>query len=341
MIKLRKLLRSKYKFVIITVVVVILLLFVQKSRSNSEHKVETARVKQGNLKEELVLSGEINASEKATLRFQTSGRLAYIAVHEGQWVKKGQVIARLDSRELQKKLNKDLNLFLSKRYSFDQTKDDNKDKAITDAIKRVIDTSQNDLNNTVIDVELQKIALDFSTLTTPISGIVTSVATKVAGVNITPAQAEFEIINPETIFFTATADQTEVTKLKEGMGVALSLDAFPDNPLDGEIKTIAYTPKSGETGTVYEFTVNLTSSRIENPLRIGMTGDATITTEEKKNVLYLPIKYVKLDKSKPYVFITKDKKITKKTVTTGLETENRIEILSGLKNKDLVYDQAQ
>ncbi len=64
----------------------------------------TYKVKRQNLKESLTFSGEIDAEEKVTLRFQTSGRLSWVGVKEGDFVKKFQTIASLDQREVKKKL---------------------------------------------------------------------------------------------------------------------------------------------------------------------------------------------------------------------------------------------
>ncbi|OGK16527.1 hypothetical protein A2690_04220 [Candidatus Roizmanbacteria bacterium RIFCSPHIGHO2_01_FULL_39_12b] len=336
-----KLFWSKKNILIVIIVITATFFFVQKNLSQASDKIETTKVKQGDIQEELILSGEIDAGEKVTLRFQTSGRLSYVGVKTGQWVNRGQVIASLDRRELQKKLKKELNTFVNERYDFDQTKDDNKDKALTDAIRRTLDKSQNDLNNAIIDVELQKIALDFATLITPISGTVTNVTSPIAGVNITPSQAEFEIINPNSLLFVATADQTEVTKLSDGLFSDISLDSYPDESLAGSVKRVSFTPKTGETGAVYEIEVAIDSPRLIKKLRLGMTGDISFITRKSENTFYLPIEFVKFTGSKPFVYVRQNNKIVKKTVTTGIETEDKIEITSKLKKGDIVYDKAR
>ncbi len=70
--------------------------------SKTNIKTDTARVKRGNLEEKLIISGLIDAEEKVTLRFQTSGRLSWVGVKEGDLVKKYQGIATLDQREIKK-----------------------------------------------------------------------------------------------------------------------------------------------------------------------------------------------------------------------------------------------
>lgn len=301
-------------------------------------------VKRQNLKETLSLSGSIDAGEKVTLRFQSSGRISWVGVKVGDYVKKYQGVASLDQRELKKTLEKYLNTYVNERYDFEQTHDDywQKQYALSDGLKReaerIIKKSQNDLNNTVLDVELKNLALEYSNLWTPIEGIVTKVGSQFAGVNATPTQAEFEIINPKTVYFSATADQNDVVKLKEGENGEIILDAYPDKPLSGKITMISFVPKEGETGTVYEVKIILDEANNLYKYRFGMTGDASFTQKEKKDVLSIPSNYIKSEKGKKYVMKKKNGGKTKAYITTGEEIDNSIEITSGLLPGDTIYD---
>ncbi len=324
-------------------IVVILILFVgfffyKRQVLQNTKKVESTRVKRGELKETLTLSGNVDADERVILRFPTSGRLAWVGVKKGDYVKKYQVIATLDQRSVKKQLQKELNDFSKTRLDLDQNRDNNKSNVITDTIQRILDKSQFDVSNAVLDVELQDLAIEFSRLVTPIEGIVTATTAPFAGVNIAPTQAEFEIINPKTIFFVANADQTEVTQLSEGLKGELILDSYADVPFDGTIDKIAFTPTPGETGTVYAVKFIFTHDVNNSAYRVGMTGDVTFTTKSKQNVLYLPIKFIKEENDKKYVFVMKEGKQTKRSVKTGLETDTSIEITSGLSEGNVIYD---
>lgn len=325
------------KIVAVAAIVIVGLVFFKLRGSKNDKKVETAKVQRGNLSEALTISGSIDADERVVLRFQTAGRLSYVGVKKGDTVKKGQLIAALDQRSVKKNLQKELNDFVKSRDTLDETRDTYDGVALTDTIRRALASTQYDVNNAVIDVELQQLAIEYSSLTSPISGIVTAVTSPYAGVNITTTQAEFEIINPTTVYFTANADQTEVTQLHEGMEGKLILDSFADKTLHGKIDTIAYTPTAGETGTVYAVKFVITDPS-ETIYRIGMTGDVSFITQSKKDILYVPIKFVKEDNGTKYVTVEKKGKQIRQTVTTGIETDNNIELTSGLSLGDIVYD---
>ena len=284
------------------------------------------------------MSGEINAEEKATAKFQTSGMLTWVGVKEGDYVKKYQALASLDKRELEKNLKKYLNTFLDSRWDLDQQRADYKDKAITDAMKRILDQAQFDLDNVIIDVEIKDIALKFANLTSPIDGIVTRVGTPYAGINITATNAEFDIVNPKTVYFSANAEQGDVVNLKKGMRAEIILDPYPDKKLTGDVYFIGFIPKTGETGVVYDIKLKLNDNNNDYKYKIGMTGDVNFLLHEKKDILAVSNNYVKSQNGKKYVWQIKKGKKVKQFISIGEEIEGSIEIISGLQEGDIIYD---
>ncbi len=333
-------LKKRYKLILIIALLVFggFLCYRNFFAAKNGKKVDSVKVKRGTLEEILTISGQVEADEKVTLRFQTSGRLAWVGVKEGDYVKKYQSIASLDQREMKMNLDKYLNTYMSERWDFEQTRDDYKDTFITDKIKRIKEQTQFDLNNTVTDVEIKNLAIELANMFTPIEGIVTRVASPYAGVNVTATQAEFDIVNPKTVYFSALADQTEVTELFDGKPGELTLDAYPESTFSGTIKNISFNPKSGETGTVYAVKFLFDGDNTGYKYRLGMAGDLSFVTKRKEDALYLPTKFVKDDKSKKYVQIKKNGQTEKVYVETGMETDSSIEITKGVTEGTIVFD---
>lgn len=333
----RKLSRTR-KILLLTVIVVVAII-IYGNLNKKKVVVLTASVKRGNLKQVLTIPGTMDAEEKAVLKFQTSGRLAWVGVKEGNYVKKYQSIASLDQTDLKKTLQKKLNDYLTNRWTFDQTtKDDYKDKALTDTITRLKDKAQFSLNNAVLDVELQDITVKYANLWTPIEGFVTKAEPKYAGVNITSTTAEYDVVNPGSIYFSANADQTEVTRLKEGAAGELVLDPYPAEKITGAVKNISFMPKAGESGTVYEVKFFFSNDNSDYRFRLGMTGDLSFVIAKKDDVLYLPIRFVLEKDNKNYVTVLKNNKKSQTNVETGLETDDNIEITSGLQEGEIVTE---
>ena len=315
----------------------------QRTAQAKKEKDSTYTIKRQDLKETLALSGEISADEHVILRFPTSGRLAWVGVKVGDTVKKFQSLASLDQREVKKNLQKKLLTYAQTRNSFDQVGSDNQrigdqptnDLDLGDKMKRLLENSQYGLDSSVLDVEITNLSLEYSNLFTPIAGVVTRVDSKYAGVNITAAQAEFEIINPETLYFTFTADQTEITKLKDGMRGEMTFDAFPDQKKEGALYYISYTPKTGETGTVYEGRLRIDASDLSQ-YRFGMTGDSTFTLSEKSNVVAIPSNYVKTDVTGKYVMKLINGKQEKTYLTVGPDIDGFYEVRKGLEEGSVI-----
>lgn len=321
-------------------------LFFYNSRATKakEIKTKTYKVTRQDLVDALDISGQVDAHEKATLQFQTSGLLAWVGVKEGDYVKKFQVLASLDKKQLQNQMSQLLNTYMTNRWNFEQTQSDNKNwqtNGMTDvareAVKRTVEKTQFSLNNAVLAVEAENLTMRFVNLWTPIEGLVTGIDTPNSGVNVTPASANFMIVNPKTIYFSAVADQTEVTKLKVGSRGTVTLDSFPDKKIEGMIESIGFTPKAGETGTVYEVKIGLGVSNLDYAIRMGMTGDINFVFKEIKNVLTVPTAYITTEENKKYVEVVVGDTKNKTEITTGDTIDGLSEILTGLKENDLIY----
>ena len=199
-----------------------------------------------------------------------------------------------------------------------------------------MEQSQFDLNNSVIDVELQALAKEYAYLYTPIEGIVTRADVAQAGVNIVPSQAQYEIVNPGTLYFSAAADQTEVVQLLEGKQGQITFDAYPDNTTSGEIYQISFTPKQGESGTIYEVRVFL--DKMIDQYRLGMTGDITFTLRESPDVIAIPQRYIISQDGKQYVEKNVGKERQRVEITVGKEVDGDVEIIRGMQEGDIIHE---
>lgn len=297
-------------------------------------------VKRTTLEDTISFAGEIDADEKATMQFQVSGKLAWVGVKEGDYVQQGQMIASLDQQLLQKQMQRYLNTFGKVRNDFDQDKDiygDNIPAQTDDEFKRLFANSQLDLNNAVLDVEIQSIAFQNANISSPISGVVTRVDAPYAGVNITPA-TQFEVINPGTVYFSATIDQTDLPSINEGLTGEITLDAYPEDKVSGTIQSVSFTPIVGETGTVYEAKVNILNMGTMQ-YRLGMTGDITFTLGKRDNVLVIPLRFLKTEGDDYFVNKKEGNSSKKVEIEIGEEYNGEIEVTKGLAEGDIIYEQ--
>lgn len=325
------------KKVIIALLVIGLVVFFYFRNKNKV--IETATIQKGNIKEELILSGEISATNYAKLSFETPGKIVFVGVAEGDKVSKGKLISKLDTTVL----NSSYQIALSNLRTaeatvaniHDQVKNHDNDESF--AQKDLRTTAEANKDKAYEAMLIARRNLDGASLYAPFAGIITYLNHPFTEVYTNLGAVEAEIIDPGTIFFNVLADQTEVTKLTNGQKVTIVLDSFEDKEYEATIKTISFSPKVGETGSVYPIKITFTNVDLPTSnFKIAMTGDARFTLSEKENVLYVPSNFVKQDKDGSFIKVSKSDKKT--YVTTGIESENGIEIMGDIQEGQTVYD---
>jgi len=329
---------KKRRLIIIGIILLITIgfsFFFQQKQSKKE-KIKTTIVKQENLVQSVSASGKIKSEKEVTLKFQTSGQLAWVGVKKGDWVEKWQAIASLDKRKLQQSLEKELIDYMNQRWDFEQQHDDYQNDVITDSMKRILEKSQFDLNRDVLDVEVADLAIKLATIITPIEGIVIKVEMPVSGVNITPATAEFIVADPNEVYFEVNIDEVDIAGINVGQKALLALDTYPEEEIKAEVKQISFQSKtSSGGGTVFPVKISLPNN--ENlRFRLGMNGDAEVILEEKEAVLVIPTSALFIKKDKRYVFVVNNNILQQKEVQAGLETDTEIEIIQGLEKDEVI-----
>ncbi len=287
------------------------------------------------LTKELHLAGHIEAEEKVDLRFKTGGKLAWVGVKEGNWVHKYQPLASLDKYQLERDFRKALAAYLKVRNHFEQ---ENADYGywqhwfeLNDRVKRLLANDQYDLNRAVADVELAKMALDEATLITPIAGLVTQVSQPYAGVNITPTEAVFRVVNPDSVYFWAEVDEDGVTWLKPGMAATVSLDAYPGKTFAARLTAVSFNSLGSGSNPSYRVKMRFLVDNHDLKFRLGMDGEAVVKVATVKNALVVPALAVE-NGPPPVVYLWRQHRRYRQPVKIGLSTDEWVEIKQGLKD---------
>lgn len=311
--------------------------FYQKNKPTQENFTFVHPIRQ-EIVETVELSGTVDAKQRAHLRFAMGGKITYLGAQEGDAVKKWQTIATIDQATLQKQLQQNLNMYMKQRWDWDQTQSDieNNYAGLSETERRTVDKEQFDLNNSVLSVEIQDIAIQNTRLTAPFDGILTKSPVSVPGVTLLGSDY-FELINPATVIFRAYVDEDDVVKIKQGQTAQIELDAFRNETTQSSVSYISYTSVQGRDGTVFIVEFPLTSDAMNMPFRIGMNGDAIVTVNQKSDVLTIPLIATIFRDDATYVKVKNEAgEIEERIIETGLESEELIEVVSGLSENDVV-----
>ena len=181
-------------------------------------------------------------------------------------------------------------------------------------------------------------------VTAPISGMITNI-------NISPGQylsgsaggaaaannPQMLIVNPKSLVADITLNEVDVVKVRSGQNVQLTFNAINSLNLTGTVTSI--NPIGTISQGVVTYSIVVTPSLFNSQLKSGMSVTATITTEVKNNVIYIPSSAIKSNSSGQYVQILRNNRPVNLTVQTGLVTNNGTEITKGLQVGEKIITQ--
>jgi HlyD family secretion protein len=326
---------TKRNIIILIVVVLITGLWI-KNRNDSQAKTKkttrVVEVTKGEVVASITVSGEILAEKQAVLHFPASGKLGYIGVKTGDMVKKWQTLAALDLGDLQTVQSRAFYQYQAAdayaKLIEDAVKDHDSDETFTQKNSRVAAQTARDI---AYDSWLAaQRAVNNARLTAPFAGVITNITANAIGDTVSVTDG-VTLIDPQSLYFSADVDESDIGKISMDQPVMITLDAFGAEKFPGKITDVGYVSHVSSTGaTVFSVKVMLTGEKLPT-LRMGMNGDAEIILATKNNVLTLPFDAV-IDGS----VIMSGKEENKVKIDVGLEGVNTVEIKAGLNEGDKV-----
>ena len=285
------------------------------SGGKKEEKItfDTAAVAPANIMNSITATGTIEPVTSVTVGTQVSGIVSKLFVDYNSVVKKGQVIAELDKTNLMSQLNtaktqlataqSQLNYQTAnyKRYKTLFEKGlvaaddfDNAKLSYTQAKEQVASAKE--------EVQRAQTNLSYATITSPIDGVVLSKSVEegqtVAASFSTPELFTIaqDLTNMQVV---ADVDEADIGDVKEGERVTFTVDAYPDDTFEGEVKQVRQ--EATTTNNVVTYEVVISAPNADLKLKPGLTANVTIYTAERKVVLSVPSKALRFTPQKETV----------------------------------------
>lgn len=170
-----------------------------------------------------------------------------------------------------------------------------------------------------------------ATLQAPFDGIVTAV-------NVSPGEwasgVVIELVDMSSLQVVLNVDETDIGNLSPNQPATITLEAWPDRPLSGQVVYIA--PKSQSSSDLVTYQVRLSIQADDLPLRAGLTANAELITARREGVLLVPNRAITADRQtgKYYVHLKRGDQIVQTEVQIGLRDNTHTEILSGVQAGD-------
>ncbi|HHE76833.1 MAG TPA: efflux RND transporter periplasmic adaptor subunit, partial [Candidatus Parcubacteria bacterium] len=182
-------------------------------------------------------------------------------------------------------------------------------------------------------IEALKNKISKSVLTAPGRGQIIDIKKK-EGEVVQPIDTVISFLPAEKFQIDVDIYEEDIVKVKVGQPVDISLTAFPDKIIKGRVVSINPAQKIID-GVVY-YTVTISFLEEVDGVKPGMTADVTIIVAEKDNVLLAPKEAVESMDGKEDVRVYNNGKTEKREIKTGLEGEDFYEVVSGLKEGEMV-----
>lgn len=133
------------------------------------------------------------------------------------------------------------------------------------------------------------------------------------------------------------ANEVDIRKIKKDLKVKIGFDAFPEMQIEGIVTEVANVGEKKRGSDIKVFQVLIELKETNDNVRPGMTTSNIIITNEKKNVLSIPIEAIFSKDSISYVYAKSGFSVIKKQVELGDNNNDEIIIVNGLTEKDIVY----
>ena len=328
--KIPKILRSKK--VLLALAIVIIFAFIGTRGGADMGKIKTAQVEQKNIASEIVTAGKISSQSESTIHPAVNGKVVWVPVKEGDFVKKGQAIASLDKEKYEIALRQTEQDVVALDAELEKLYDGRRNKTSIESYDEKIErTALEAAKNKAYDEWLEaKRNLKDTVITSPFAGTVIEV-------NVHPGEEIFyttaiaKIADIENLNFTAELDDTDVGQIKEGQKTIVTLDAFPDEEILSQVESVSFVSNVTSSGSdVFEVKFNLEQ---EEDYRIGMNGESRIIIQEKEDVLAVPVEAI-FDEN--FVHVKTNGEFVKREVEKGIESDSEVEIVSGLSKDETV-----
>ncbi|MCB0315057.1 MAG: efflux RND transporter periplasmic adaptor subunit, partial [Calditrichaeota bacterium] len=271
--------------------------------SGAEMKYKEVTVTRGTFQEMVSANGIVRPIDRIEIKSKASGEIVALPVEQGDFVKKGDLIARLDQKDESaavKQAEADLDIAKAElaqaQRSFERRDQLFQENLISeeerDQIELSLAVAKGKLVQASTTLERARERFSESVVRAPIDGVILQkyveegqiIASGVS--NVSGGTAIVDIADMRSVYIEAGIDEIDIGKIRVGQAVAVEAEAYPQLKFRGSVIRIAPEAKIEQNVTLFDVIVE-----VENPegkLKSGMNSTIEITIVNEENVLLVP-----------------------------------------------------
>lgn len=305
-------------------------------------------VEYGSVEVTTPLSGKIEPNEEVSLLPTISGEVVKLNVEVGDYVKKGDVLFKIDPTQLQTAYDQAMASYELARSSLDAAKTSYDRmkmlyeegviaRADFEAAETQYTNAMLSLQQVEVSVNSAEDALKNATVLAPMNGYVTAVNI-VEGALATQASPAVTIADTTKLKINTSVSEYLISKISEGDKVDVYIKALSSEPYEGTITTLMKTP--GADALTYPITVTLDKKYSE--VMSGMFAEIRIVSDKREDVIVVPSDTVIVKNGKTIIVVLDEDELpVYREVEVGLDNGTEAEILSGLSEGETMVVKGQ
>lgn len=296
-------------------------------------RIDTVKTEIPNL--DYVANGNFAPAQELSFPAENSGRVIRVLVDEGSVVRKGQVLAVIKGDQLSVELTNAqaaYNTAIADRQRYENA------FQTGGVTKQQVDQAKLSVANAKARLDQARLSFGDATIKASINGIVNKRYIEPGSV-VSPGTNLFDLVDVSTLKLKVTVTEQQVANLKVGTAVKVKASVFPDKEYTGKVTFIA--PKADES---LNFPIEIQiASNPNNELKAGMYGSAVFSAGGAKQqpIMAISRKAFVGGVGNNQVFVVKDSTAQLVKVVSGRIMGEEVEVLSGLKEGEIVVVSGQ
>lgn len=280
-----------------------------------EHKIE--------------IRGNVESRTNLNVSAEMMGQLTALNIREGQSVKEGQVLATIDSDNLQKSIDE-----LNTQLSFANTIFEKRDRLWKKNIGTEIDYLQAKNNKEALEKQLATLQtqLDKAEIKAPFSGVIESVPVR-QGQIIQPGMPVAYLVSSANMYIKAEVSEAFVGKFKRGDAVSVRVPSLGKD-FDSQVLSVGNVINPASR----TFTIEVRLPRVDAILKTNLVTLIKLTDYASKEAVVIPSRIIQEDLEGNFVYLVDGKRAKKTHVKLGYSYDNHTEVVTGLSGGDVVID---
>ena len=286
--------------------------------------VAVVKVQPRDLARTVAVTGPIEPIRTVAVNAQASGIVLEVLVEEGDRVRTGRLMARLDSRETEAQLARARAVLANAEAAFRRAEELLANELAT---AEEVDAARSAFAIAGADVQLWETRLAFTRITAPVSGMVTAKRVE-KGSTVSANGAMFTIADDSLLVVRVRVSELDVVRLEPGQKADLLLDAYPDRRFTGHVRRIF--PSADAASRLVPVEVVLDALPDGVLAKPGFLARVEFALESRQGVLAVPAAAIGVSDGSPFVYVAVGDTRSRRAVETGLTTEGWIEITRGI-----------